>query len=393
MIKRILTIFAFIMPLAALASMRPDGDIKNWSDGKISWADFHGISAADSIISYFECTLDIKSVEIKDGNEKVNIARAYMNRDKSYVTDSTLLTDNRLRYHQLQFDLLEVARRKLQAEINTGAGDDEQRLLYFRNMYFEQLKDIDIETNYGQNTTKVAEWEYFTQKNLEETAIPYIPQQKPDDFSYGLYLGVGGIFPTGDIKGSFDGCFTFSAGLTGGYKRIKLSAGVSYGQPSFNNYNIYNITDNDGHDLQGALNDDASFLDFSLTLGYSIVDSRKVAITPYFGMFLGRYSWNAANYEWSVDEEGNDIRTTTSTEDKKITDVNWTAGINFDFKLHTYVPDKPFWAGKREQLVSSLRISPYVAHAVYSKENPAIKGYYVGVTVAYSGIMQALVFK
>ncbi len=393
MIKSILTILALLMPLTALTSMAQSSDMKSWSDGKISWSDFQGIPTSDSIASYFECTLDIKSVDTKSGNGKINIARAYMNRDMSYVADSSLLNNDRLRYHQLQFDLLEVARRKLQAEINTGIGDEEQKLLYFRNSYIEQLKDIDNETDYGRNMTKLAEWEYFTQKNLEEMSIPYVPQQKPDDFSYGAYLGLGGIFPTGNIKDAFDGCFTFSAGLTGGYKRIKLSAGVSYGQPSFNNRNIYGITDNEGRDLQGALNDEASFLDFSLSLGYSVVDTRKVAITPYFGMFLGRYSWNAANYEWSIDEEGNDIRTTTSTEDKKIKDVNWTAGINFDFKLHTYTTDKPFWAGKREQLVSSLRITPYVAHAVYSEENPAIKGYYVGVTVAYSGIIQALVFK
>ena len=71
-------------------------------------------------------------------------------------------------------------------------------------------------------------------------------------------------------------------------------------------------------------------------------------------------------------------------------DLNWMAGIDFDIFLHPARSNDDFWFGRREQLSSSLRITPYVAHAVYNKENPAVKGYYVGFTVSYLGIARAL---
>lgn len=394
MMKKILLILSLAMlPLLAMPAQWGGMDVKMWNEGNLAWSDFKGVppASADAPASRFECTLDIKKENLGDGREY--FAYAYMDRLRSYVTDTTLVTPEQLRYYQLQFDVLEVVRRHLQNEIGFGMSDEQvrERLAYHRSMYIEQLANIDHETAMGSNSSKVQEWEYFTQKNLEQTSVAEMPQTVPSNWGYGAQVGLGGIFPTGDISNTFDGNFTFNAGLIGSYRRLQLQATVSYGQPGLNNRNVFNVIDDAGRPLVDVLDNNASFLDFSVSLGYSIVKTQRFAITPHFGMFWGKYKWNATHLEWTQNETTGDYESHVNyTETQKFKDLNWMAGIDFDIKLNMVKSDDDFWFGRREQLTSSIRITPYVAHAVYNKENPAVKGYYVGFTVSYLGIARAL---
>ena len=88
-----------------------------------------------------------------------------MSRSGSFApADTMLCTRQRLRYHQLQFDLLELMRRRLQSDLNSGMTgiDADNRLKYYRNLYAEQLAAVDEETNCGKADEKLQEWEYFT---------------------------------------------------------------------------------------------------------------------------------------------------------------------------------------------------------------------------------------
>lgn len=389
----LIIIIMLLAPLTAAAAEWDNTDVKMWNEGDITWADFKGVPPAsgNAPVSRFECTLDVKKENLGQGREY--FAYAYMNKLQSYVTDSAVATPARLRYHQLQFDALEVIRRRFQNEIGIGMTDEQvqERLAFYRNMYIDQLHNIDKETNFGNDNSKVDEWTYFTQKNLEQTATVELPQTIPSNWGYGAQIGLGGIFPTGDINNTFNGNFTFNAGLLGSYRRIQLQATVTYGQPGLDNRNVFNVFDEAGRPLVDVLDNNASFLDFTVSLGYSIVKTRRFAITPHFGMFWGKYKWNATHLEWTQNDETGEYESrVTRTETQKFKDLNWMAGIDFDILLHTARSNDDFWFGRREQLSSSLRITPYVAHAVYNKENPAVKGYYVGFTVSYLGIARAL---
>lgn len=386
-------ILALLLPLMTFAADWGGMEVKMWSDGDITWADFKGVTPSEknAPVSAFECTLDVKKEDL--GNGRMYFAYAYMVKLQSYVTDTVIATPARLRYHQLQFDALEVMRRRLQNDIVMGMDDEQvkERLTYYRNVYLDQLADIDRETDYGTNDSKVAAWEYFTQKNLEQMSVPESPQSVPSNWGYGLSVGLGGIFPIGDISDTFDGNFTFNAGLIGSYRRLQLQATVSYGQPGLNNRNVYGEFDPDGRPAVDVLDNNASFIDITVSLGYSVVKTHRFSMTPHFGLFWGKYKWNATFLEWSLDEETGDyVSRVTGTETRKFHDVNWMAGIDFDIKLHTARSHDDFWFGRREQLTSSLRITPYVAHAVYNEHNPSVKGYYVGVTVSYFGLARAL---
>lgn len=374
-------------------------DEMQWSERALMWNDFQGESVLTGSPSYLKSELDLVAYQnTKDGNVSFNMtAVAKMYRTKSFAGDTAQQTRQRLRYHQLQFDVLEVMRRRLQNDLNSGMTgiDADNQLKYYRNLYSEQLMAIDTETDNGKNDPKLQEWEYFTRKNLEEMGLPPTPTVVPSDFSYGLFIGIGGLFPTSTIKDYFNGCFTFTAGLTGGYKNLKLKALIEYGQPKFNEPNVFGLYDNAGRDAQASVNTYASYLGVSVNLGYSVLNTKRFAITPHVGMYWSNYGWNVANLEWLPSENNSQVYESkvTSTEKKNLKNFNWMAGIDFDIKIHSYVSNLPFLFGHREKLTSMVRITPYLAHGVYSKSNPDLQGYQVGFTVAYVGIAQALKLK
>ena len=125
-------------------------------------------------------------------------------------------------------------------------------------------------------------------------------------------------------------------------------------------------------------------------VGFTVVDSDRIAITPYAGVYWSGYSWNMANLDWVYNDEKREyVSKVKNTVSAQINNVGWQAGVDFDIKLHRYVSSTPLlFSGQREQYTSSLRITPFVMYADYKKI--ATKGYHLGVAVTYSGIARAL---
>ena len=217
--KRIALIASVL--LACVVSLGAQSqDLKRWSDGALEWSDFKGQSVLESAPSALKVSLvtDSKEVTEKHKIQYRIIAQAVMDRNASSA-DTASMTEQRLRYHQLQFDQLELYRRRLQNDLNTGMNgiEADKKLSYYRSLYKDQIQAIRQETRDGADDKKLQEWEYYTRKALEEIGLPPAPEFVPSDWCYGLYLGVGGIFPVNEIKDYFGGCFTFTAGLTAGY--------------------------------------------------------------------------------------------------------------------------------------------------------------------------------
>lgn len=388
--------------LVSVASMKAQtSEFKKWSEGILSWDDFNGTAVMSASPSHLAVALNTVSEEKVEKGKKVHyriVAEALMSPKDSYA-DSVVRTEQQLRYHQLLFDQLELYRRRLQSELNSGINgvEAERRLAHYRTLYKEQARVIADETASGADDKKLQEWEYYTRKNLEEVGMPIAPEFIPGDWSYGIYLGIGGSFPTQDIKENFGNCATFLAGLTLGYKRAKLKADIAYGQPDFKNPNVFGVTtvtpDGVVRPIQGPMNDCATFLSVGTTAGFSLLNSNRVAVTPFAGVHWSGYSWNMANLEWTLNEEKNEyVSKVKNTVSAKLKDLGWMAGIDFDIKLHRYVTTTPFFlTGKREQFTSSVRITPFVMYANY--KDIASQGYYLGVSVSYSGIARTLKLK
>ena len=284
------TVFILVTILVSSVTMiAQNQDLKNWSDGPLTWNDFKGTAVIKGTPSYLKVSLNSASKEeLDDKKLQYRItANAVMNRNESYA-DTLVRTERRLRYHQLQFDQLELFRRRLQNDLGTGMNglEADKRLAYYQNLYKDQIEAIRMDTEDGNNEKKLQEWEYYTRKGLEEIGLPAAPEFEPSDWSYGIYLGVGVNYPSSDIKEYFGNCFTFTAGLTGGYKRLKFKADIAYGQSDFNKPNVFGVKDTQGRDLQGPMNEYATYLAVGTDLGFTVVDSKRLAITPFVGILF-----------------------------------------------------------------------------------------------------------
>ena len=208
--------------------------------------------------------------------------------------------------------------------------------------------------------------------------------------AFGFQAGVGGAFPSSSLRDNFDGGVIFTGGLSGSWRRVTMKVDVDYGQPSFNRQNIFDKRDEQGRDAQ--LNAAASATQFGLNvqLGYSILRQQRLSITPATGFRWTRYSWNVNDIEWSKNDEGLDVFQAKNTSHATLSNLGWMASVAFDIRLHDrYIADAPLLGGQA-RYTSSLRLTPWVAHAAFSKCSPSVKGWFLGINLTYAGLLSGL---
>lgn len=388
----IFTIMCAAMLLQAMATTQ--ADIKLWSDGPLAWTDFQQLlPPTSSEPSKLEVELNATPLENKNAATVRLEARAIMHRNSSSTSEAQS-TPERLRYHQLQFDLLELMRRNLQQEINSGidGAQVEQRLRYYQDLYRQRVREIARDTRNGASTAALDRWENTVDAQLQEIGVPGVPQVTSKQYCYGFYAGVGYDMPTGKLHNNFGGSVIFQVGLTGGYKALRLKADVAFGQPSYRNNNIFNVApDEQGRPLQGNSSSNATHLMVSAQLGYTVYNHGRLSITPNVGGFYNRYNWSVSNYEWSVDDDGKDVCTATSAEGRNLHCFSVIASIDFDINLSSKVTNTSVTGyGHRERWTSSLRITPWIAHSKFNKCDPTVSGMHVGINVSYLGLARLL---
>lgn len=391
-------IHIIIMCVLVAFSTAANDDIKLWSDGPLTWSDFHQLlPATSSEPSKLEVELSATPQDNGVGaSSTVRLeARAIMHRNAS-ATSTAQSTPERLRYHQLQFDLLELMRRNLQEEINSGidGGKVEQRLRYYQDLYRQRVRQIAQETKNGSLEAAVSSWEDNIESQLNTLGTPQVPQVTSKATCYGIYAGVGYDRPTGSLYDNFGGSVMFHVGLTGGYKNFRLKADVAFGQPSYRNDNIFNIAPNEeGRPLQGNNSGHATHIMASVQLGYTVLNHGRFSITPNVGGFYNRYNWDIANYSWSKDDEGHDVCTTTSVEKRNLNNFSVIASVDFDINFTSGVTNTSLTGyAHRERWTSSLRITLWVAHSKFNKCDPTVSGMHVGINLSYLGLARLLRF-
>lgn len=379
-------IICALVSIAAMAAS--NDDIKLWSDGPLVWSDFHQLMPpTSSEASRLE--VELSATPQESGATARLEARAIMHRNAS-ATSEAQSTPERLRYHQLQFDLLELMRRNLQQEINNGidGATVEKRLKYYQDLYRQRVRQIAQETKNGALEAAVSSWEENIESQLATLGTPQVPQVTTMQGCYGIYAGVGYDMPTGKLHDNFGGSIMFHVGLTGGYKRFRVKADVAFGQPSYRNDNIFNIApDEEGRPLQGNNSSNATHIMSSVQLGYTVLNHGRLSITPNVGGFYNRYGWDIANYSWDKDEEGRDVRTITGIEKRNLHNFSVIASVDFDINFSSRVTNTSLTgATHRERWTSSLRITPWVAHSKFNKCDPSVSGVHLGINVSYLGL-------
>jgi len=209
-------------------------------------------------------------------------------------------------------------------------------------------------------------------------------------WGYGFQIGVGGMVPTGSLADDIKACALFSGGLTGEWHNARLKADITYGQPSFKNDNPYAVYDSQGRDAQLNGTASATLLAGGVQLGYTVWRMGKVAVTPCAGVFFNRLSWDLNDISWERDDSGIDQPVITNVSDTHHNSVGWMASVDIDVKVHSRFIDAPVSGEGSRRYTSSVRVTPFVAHASYSHLSPSVKGCLLGVTISYAGLVQML---
>ena len=70
--------------------------------------------------------------------------------------------------------MLEIVRRRLQADLNSGMTgiEADNRVAYYQRIYNEQTSDLARATVNGSNDQRLQQYEYMTRKQLEEQLLP-----------------------------------------------------------------------------------------------------------------------------------------------------------------------------------------------------------------------------
>lgn len=405
MMRRLLLIVSVLAAFAIQAA-----NTRTWDEGALRWSDFAGEPVVVTTPTFFKGVLQVKTVQEPADNLRPSAvarltatARAVMLKDMSYAIDSCA-TPQMLRYHQLQFDLLELMRRRLQAELNAGVEglEADTRLKHYQRLYDEKIADLARRTVNGSNDNRLQEEEYYVRKSLEEFYLPQVAELKYGNFSYGWFIGTGTLIPTGEIADIFKSSWLFNIGLTAGYKRFMLKADISYGQPDLVDVRreIY-VNPNrpvDPSRREWAVNKYLNQLSGGISLGYRVVDTKKFSITPHVGGGWTNYAWDVADYVKNPDNPDNnpeiEYKIDSEIRRNKIHNFNVMAGIDFDWHFHSVVSDNPsFISGHREQYTSSLRLSPYIINQRYTSLVDKPSGIQIGITLTYTGIARSIGLK
>lgn len=378
-----ITLIIIALDVCAAEIKRP------WNKGALTWDEFIDVPALASSRSYMGADLELATAVSQSGSTYTVEASAVMYPERSYVAPDTRL-DKFLRYFQARFDLLEIMSRRLNNELAMGINgiEADRRLTYYRNLYKTEVDKMDRATSYGNNDRALQMWEYDIRRALESIVMPQPVSVVPSAWSYGLFAGVGGVFPCGSLSDAFSGGCMFTFGLTGGWKRIRLHGSIGYATPTINARDLV-TPEYIGLGYRANVKN-ANMLDLGFGVGYAVFDNKRFTIEPYVGGHWTGYNWTARPMVLNPDGS----YTTSGLQHRMaIDDFNFACGVNFEWHFHSVVTAWPIFGNMREQYVSSLRLTPYVLRGVYTDAETHYSGWHIGFMLSYSGLARALGFK
>lgn len=365
-------------------------DQRSWEEGALSWNDFKGNPMIKNQSAYLSAELLQDNQIISTGNrESFSIsAKAVMYPYQSYA-DTSIRSEQTLRYLQAQFDILEIMRRRYQKELTGGISglEADQRQIFYSKLYESEIERLSRETEHGMNDSALQYFEYEIRRQLEEIGLPPVPNVMPSNFKYGFFIGTGAVFNLGELNNAFSWTWDFSFGIKASYRRFNLEAMITYGNPTIKNVSLVNSQfANMGY---RANIPNANYLAFGFNGGFSVYDNKYFSISPYVGGMWTSNSWSAKPMIES--EDGWIINGPQQKMD--ISDFNITAGVNFEWHFHSVVTNFPFFGSLREEYISSLRFTPYMIRAIYDNCNYPMSGWQIGFMLSYSGVARALGIK
>lgn len=204
------------------------------------------------------------------------------------------------------------------------------------------------------------------------------------DFYYGLYIGTGPRWTLGRLNEYFSWAWDFTIGANLGWSRWMLEGSVTFASPTIKKKSL--MTKTAGDDKFHANVKNANYSAYGINLGFSVVKTRHISVTPFAGVMWTRYSWTSRPLVDDPEGSG-ELVMGMPQKHMKLTDFNIDFGINFDWHFNTFTMGTN---ASRQALTSSLRVTPYAVRGVYSDAKPSFGGWQLGLRIAYSASARKL---
>ena len=331
---------------------------KYWIEGKLSWNDFQdkyleiGGSLPDYYISYV-----FENSKIENYKVIRHKAIAYLNKSLSYVTEYAK-KEQILAYHQVEFDIVEVYRRKLQTELYQIENLTNLKPTFEENMQQLQmeLENFRYATHYGSNLPVLQKWETGVTQKLNSMPVDPLPKFEVKSFGFGIFMGPEYTAFSGNFNNYLKPTPSFALGLEMNYKKSLLTLNATLGEAKLKK----DLT----LDEQLTTDKNYGFTLANVTYGYSFVNNEKYKITPFFGIGVNQISETVDEKE----KKDSFLQNAFSTN----------YGVNLDYKFAKSLNTIPTFGNSKMMSYFYVRSRFHVSHANFA---PHFKGtsYNLGV--------------
>lgn len=274
--KRILLLFLLLASMVPVMAQRHGHRLRPWSQGPLRYDDFRGRPTAEADGSFADFSFGYRRVLDTVGciavphNEAWGVMRTY----GSWMLPGSR-NATRLRYHQLQFDLVERARQELQRGL-TAAYYTPQSLFENADIRLaERMHLLDSLTLFGTDSAAMARWQPFADSAFGVFA--------PDTHTLApLRQGWAGEFHffagRRSFRGELDNCFKPGIDLailfSALYRHHVFSLDVGFGFASLRD----SVFANGSYFYPDSLVTDLRVL---AEYGFRLVDCRRWSLTPF----------------------------------------------------------------------------------------------------------------
>jgi len=303
--KRIAYLLAVCCLLPSMALGQKN--IRYWEKGPLTWNDFTQVDKSiGSEHSYLEFGLDVvdRKQEISGLQIAVRTAVAFCNKDMSWV-DINYRTPEQLRYNQVLFNLVELHRRRFQVAVDTG---QRVNMDYYMRLLTYEVDSFSRACNYGNNTAQVLWWEDEIRRQMDSINPLMVEKHREanlvtgvrPDGCFGMAMGGGAKFFTGPLHDYFAPSGGFYFDVFGGGWRHNFNFGMYIGGGRC----IPDSIDTKRPENKLYFDDHITTLDLHIDYGVSVIDNRRLTLTPFVGYGLQGVYYDSNNEVSNGPSEG-----------------------------------------------------------------------------------------
>lgn len=258
-----------------------------WEEGDLSWSEFKRVDTSEiKTASYFTYYLDYYLAFEKRKDTTFYFFKAENFTDRNALTVADQFADSTfLAYHQLLFDISELAKRRMQKSFFSQG-----KILINANTLLDEAYDaaeediaqMNEDTNFGLEISGLKEWRDSITDLIQKTGDGYIPSYALKNNGFGAHIGLGGTIHNGGIKDYVKSPVFFKLGVNAHFKKIFTGLDFTFG-------NGKATRDTEGR-LEWKVDDNVRQYNIMANAGY-VMNSGRIQFIPYIGGGMSGYQY------------------------------------------------------------------------------------------------------